>query len=161
MPTDTRRARPTRGRAVRARTAALTIAGGLALVLGLGACGGGTPGGAASGGGSGSGGTSSPTAATPTPSGATPSPTGKKPTPTVSSSALPLHEEISVTGQVIEGLRPQCVVLQTANRRFVLTGTPARTLHRGDRVAVVGVPRPDLVSPCGGAILVVTHVALR
>jgi hypothetical protein len=78
----------------------------------------------------------------------------------VSSSALPLHEEISVTGEVIEGLRPQCVVLQTANRRFVLTGAPVRTLHSGDRVAVVGVPRPDLLSPCG-AILVVTHAAVR
>jgi len=78
----------------------------------------------------------------------------------VSSTALPLHEEISVTGQAIEGLRPQCVVLQTANRRFVLTGAPARTLHPGDRVAVVGVPRPDLLSPCG-AILVVAHAAVR
>ena len=156
MPTDSRCVRPTRVRAVRARTAALTVAGGLALVVGLGACGGGTPGGTASGGAS----SPTPTAATPTPPGATPSPTGRKPTPTVSSSALPLHEEISVTGQVIEGLRPQCVVLQTANRRFVLTGAPARTLHRGDRVAVVGVPRPDLLSPCG-AILVVTHAAVR
>ena len=154
MPTDSRSVRPTRVRAVRARTAALTVAGGLALVVGLGACGGGTPGGTASGG------AASPTPTAATPSGATPSPTGRKPTPTVSSSALPLHEEISVTGQVIEGLRPQCVVLQTANRRFVLTGAPARTLRRGDRVAVVGVPRPDLLSPCG-AILVVTHAAVR
>jgi hypothetical protein len=152
MPTDSPRVRPTRVRAVRARTAALTLAGGLALVVGVGACGGGTPGGTASG--------PTPTAATPTPSGATPSPTGRKPTPTVSSSALPLHDEISVTGEVIEGLRPQCVVLQTANRRFVLTGAPVRTLHSGDRVAVVGVPRPDLLSPCG-AILVVTHAAVR
>lgn len=160
MPTDSHRDCPVRVRAVRARTAALTLAGGLALVVGLGACGGGTPGGTASGG-TASGGTPSPTpTATPTPSGATPSPTGGKPTPTVSSSALPVHEEISVTGQVIEGLRPQCVVLQTASRRYVLTGAPARTLHRGDRVAVVGVPRPDLLSPCG-AILVVTHVAVR
>ena len=155
MPTDSPCVRPTRVRAVRARTAALTVAGGLALVVGLGACGGGTPGGTASGGTS----SPTPTVATPTPSGTTPS-TGRKPTPTVSSSALPLHEEISVTGQVIEGLRPQCVVLQTANRRFVLTGAPARTLHPGDRVAVVGVPRPDLVSPCG-AILVVAHAAVR
>ena len=156
MPTDSRRVRPTRARVVRARTAALTLAGGLALVVGLGACGSGTPGGTASGGAS----SPTPTATTPAPSGATPSPTGRKPTPTVSSSALPLHEEISVTGQVIEGLRPQCVVLQTVNRRFVLTGAPVRSLHSGDRVAVVGVPRPDLLSPCG-AILVVTHAAVR
>ena len=155
MPTVSDCVRPTRVRAVRARTAALTLAGGLVLVVGLGACGGGTPGGTASGASS-----PTPTAAIPTPSGATPSPTGRKPTPTVSSSALPVHEEISVTGRVIEGLRPQCVVLQTANRRFVLTGAPARTLHRGDRVAVVGVPRPDLLSPCG-AILVVTYAAVR
>ena len=78
----------------------------------------------------------------------------------MSSTALPEHQEVSALGRIVEGLRPQCVVLQTSNRRYVLTGSDAGGLRVGQQVAVVGVPRPDLVSPCG-AILVVSHVALR
>ena len=146
------------------RAAVAGVAGG--LVLGLGACGQGTPAGPPSGTGPasapGSGSvTGAPSGtATPTPSATTPSPTGKAPSPTVSSTALPQHEEVSALGRVVEGLRPQCVVLQTSNRRYVLTGSEAGGLRVGQQVAVVGVPRPDLVSPCG-AILVVSHVALR
>ena len=134
------------------RAAAVSVAGGLAL--GLGACGQGTPAGTSSATGSPSG------SATPTPTATTPSPTGKAPSPTVSSSALPPHEEVSALGRIVEGLRPQCVILQTSDRRYALTGSEARGLRVGEQVAVVGVPRPELVSPCG-AILVVSHVALR
>ena len=141
------------------RAAAVSVAGGLAL--GLGACGQGTPAGTSSATGSPSGSaTLSPSAATPTPSATTPSPTGKAPSPTVSSSALPPHEEVSALGRIVEGLRPQCVILQTSNRRYALTGSEAGGLRVGQQVAVVGMPRPDLVSPCG-ATLVVSHVALR
>jgi hypothetical protein len=155
---------PTRIHRLALKAAAVSVAGG--LVLGLGACGQGTRAGTPSGAGSASStgsasGTRSPSGgATPSPSATTPSPTGKAPSPTVSSSALPQHEEVSALGQVVEGLRPQCVVLQTSNRRYVLTGSEAGGLRVGQRVAVVGVPRPDLVSPCG-AILVVSHMALR
>jgi hypothetical protein len=149
---------PTRIHRLALKAATVSVAGG--LVLGLGACGQGTPAGTPSGTGSPSGGTTPSGGATPSPSATTPSPTGKAPTPTVSSSALPQHEEVSALGRVVEGLRPQCVVLQTSNRRYVLTGSEAGGLRVGQRVAVVGVPRPDLVSPCG-AILVVSHMALR
>jgi len=67
---------------------------------------------------------------------------------------------VAVTGQIVEGLRPQCVMLQTADRRWVLTGKEAARLRMGQHVAVVGVPRPDLLSPCG-AILVVSSVTVR
>ena len=66
-----------------------------------------------------------------------------------------------MTGQIVEGLRPQCVILQTrepplrADRR-----ARRRGLRIGQQVAVVGVPRPDLLSPCG-AILVVSYVTAR
>ena len=140
------------------RAAAVGVAGGLAL--GLGACGQGTPPGTPSSTGSSSGTASASGSATPSPSAATPSPTGKAPSPTVSSSARPAHEEVSALGRIVEGLRPQCVVLQTSNRRYVLTGSEVGGVGVGQRVAVVGVPRPDLVSPCG-AILVVSHMALR
>jgi hypothetical protein len=132
------------------RAALLTVVG--ALALGLGGCGQNTSGGAPSTSGSPSG------SATSAP-GTTPSPTGK-PAPTPSSTALPKHQEVSVTGQIVEGLRPQCVMLQTANRRYVLTGKEAARLRTGQHVAVVGVPRPDLLSPCG-AILVVSSVTVR
>jgi hypothetical protein len=149
---------PTRLHRLALRAAVVGAAGG--LVLGLGACGQGTPAGTPSGTGPASV-TGSPSGtATPTPSATTPSPTGKAPSPSVSSTALPQHEEVSALGRIVEGLRPQCVVLQTSNRRYVLTGSEAGGLRVGQQVAVVGMPRPDLVSPCG-AILVVSHVALR
>ena len=111
------------------RAAAVSVAGGLAL--GLGACGQGTPAGTSSGTGSASG-TGSPSRPPRprTPSATTPSPTGKAPSPTVSSSALPQHEEVSALGRIVEGLRPQCVVLQTSNRRYVLTGVRSRRAAR-------------------------------
>jgi hypothetical protein len=149
---------PTRIHRLVLRAAAVSVVGGLAL--GLGACGQGTPPGTPSGTGSASATASPSGSATPSPPATTSSQPGKPPRPTVSSSALPPQEEVSALGRVVEGLRPQCVVLQTSNRRYVLTGSEVGGLHTGQRVAVVGVPRPDLVSPCG-AILLVSHVALR
>jgi hypothetical protein len=149
---------PTRLHRLALRAAAVSVAGGLAL--GLGACGQGTPPGTPSGTGSASATASPSGSATPSPPATTSSQPGKPPRPTVSSSALPPQEEVSALGRVVEGLRPQCVVLQTSKRRYVLTGSEVGGLGVGQRVAVVGVPRPDLVSPCG-AILVVSHVALR
>ncbi len=149
---------PTRIHHLVLRAAAVGVAGG--LVLGLGACGQGSPAGTPSGSGSASA-TGSPSGtATPRPSATAPVPTGKAPSPTVSSTALPRHQEVSALGRIVEGLRPQCVILQTSNRRYVLTGSGSGGLRVGQQVAVVGVPRPDLVSPCG-AILVVSHMALR
>ena len=115
---------PTRIHRLVLRAAVVSAAGG--LVLGLGACGQGTPAGTSSGTGSAS--------VTGPPSGprrrrrpaTTPSPTGKAPSPSVSSTALPQHEEVSALGRIVEGLRPQCVVLQTSKRRYVLTGVRGR-----------------------------------
>jgi hypothetical protein len=149
---------PTRIHRLALRAAAAGVTGG--VLLALGACGQGTTTGTPPSTGSASV-TGSPSGSvTPRPSATTPSPTGTEPRPRVSSTALPQHEEVSALGRVVEGLRPQCVVLQTSDRRYVLTGSGATGLRVGQRVAVVGVPRADLVSPCG-AILVVSHVALR
>lgn len=75
-----------------------------------------------------------------------------------SSTGSPSSPETTVTGQVIEGLRPSCVVLQVPDRRYALTGEPARGLPVGARVRVSGTVRPDLVNPCGSTTFVVTTV---
>lgn len=63
-----------------------------------------------------------------------------------------------MTGQVIEGVKPGCVVLQVPDRRYTLTGGLSKGLAVGTRVRVRGTERPDLVSPCGSMTFVVTSV---
>jgi len=55
----------------------------------------------------------------------------------------------TVSGVVIEGLRPTCRVLQTSQRRYALTGQATQHLREGDKVTVTGVERSDLINPCG------------
>lgn len=66
--------------------------------------------------------------------------------------------ETTVTGTVVEGAQPSCRNLQAdAGGRWALTGEPAAALAIGDHVTVLGMPRPDLISPCG-RVFVVTSV---
>ena len=62
--------------------------------------------------------------------------------------------DMTVTGAIIEGLRSSCRILQTADRRYALTGAGTAELRVGDQVTVTGRPRPDLVSPCGSVFVV-------
>ena len=55
----------------------------------------------------------------------------------------------TISGVLIEGLRPTCRVLQTSQRRYALTGPATQHLKEGDTVTVTGVERSDLVNPCG------------
>ena len=105
------------------------------LLVALAACGGQTTGGTPSG---------SSSAASPS-------------SPSASSSSSPgTGQQTTVTGQVIEGVRPSCVVLQVPDRRYALTGDLAKGLAVGARVRVTGTVRPDLVSSCGSTTFVVT-----
>ena len=79
-------------------------------------------------------------------------------TPSTSTSSPSTGQETTMTGQVIEGVRPSCVILQVPDRRYALTGDPARGLAVGMRVRVRGTVRPDLVSSCGSTTFVVTAV---
>lgn len=79
-------------------------------------------------------------------------------TPSTSTSSPATGQETTMTGQVIEGVKPSCVILQVPDRRYALTGDPAHGLAVGTRVRVRGTVRPDLVSPCGSTTFVVTAV---
>ena len=62
--------------------------------------------------------------------------------------------EVTVSGVMIEGLRSNCRILQTDQRRYALPGPGTAALRVGDQVTVTGRPRPDLISPCGSVFVV-------
>jgi hypothetical protein len=82
--------------------------------------------------------------------------------PPVSSSApsparsLGPTDQTTVSGVIIEGLRPTCRVLQTDRRRYALVGPATQELSQGQRVTVTGHERPDLLNPCGLTFVVST-----
>jgi len=81
---------------------------------------------------------------------------GSNPPPTsvgsgrpTSSAPRPAPAEETLSGVLIEGVRPSCRVLQTTQRRYALVGATTQSLKQGDTVIVTGVERADLVNPCG------------
>jgi len=71
-----------------------------------------------------------------------------------SSAPKPAPAEQTLSGVLIEGVRPSCRVLQTTQRRYALVGATTQSLKQGDKVTVTGVERPDLVNPCGFTFVV-------
>jgi hypothetical protein len=63
-------------------------------------------------------------------------------------------DQTTVSGVMIEGLRPICRVLQTSQRRYALVGPRTQELVPGQHVTVTGLERPDLINPCGVAFVV-------
>jgi hypothetical protein len=64
---------------------------------------------------------------------------------------------VTISGVIIEGLRPTCRVLETATQRYALVGPGTAELKEGDRVTVTGTEQPGAHNPCGVAFLV-THL---
>jgi hypothetical protein len=71
------------------------------------------------------------------------------PSSTPATPATPATPGQTLSGVIIEGIRPGCRVLQTSQRRYALVGATTPALHLGDKVTVTGVERSDLVNPCG------------
>ena len=65
------------------------------------------------------------------------------------SAAKPAPAQQTLSGVIVEGVRPSCRVLQTSRRRYALVGAATAALHQGDKVTVTGVERVDLVNACG------------
>ena len=90
--------------------------------------------------------------ATPTPSesGST-SPT---PSPSPSFSAVPIpptggaNGEITVTGVIEEGVEPNCMLLKTADKSYLLIGGDRALIQQGGRLTVRGKPEPGLMTTC-------------
>jgi hypothetical protein len=81
--------------------------------------------------------------------GSTPPPTSVGTGSPASSATKPTPAERTLSGVIIEGIRPSCRVLQTTQRRYALVGVTTQSLQQGDKVTVTGVERVDLVNPCG------------
>jgi hypothetical protein len=69
--------------------------------------------------------------------------------PQPSTTAKAVTTQQTLSGVIVEGIRPNCRVLQTSQRRYALTGPATARLRQGDNVTVTGVERTDLVNPCG------------
>lgn len=67
---------------------------------------------------------------------------------------------MTLTGTLVEGIRPSCRVLATAAGRYALTGLGDAALQLGDVLTVTGKPAPHLISPCGRTF-VVSRFAMR
>ncbi len=61
---------------------------------------------------------------------------------------------VTVSGVIIEGLRPTCRVLDTGTQRYALVGPGTSALHEGDRVTVTGSEQPGTHNPCGTTFVV-------
>jgi len=71
----------------------------------------------------------------------------------------PTTADRTLSGVIIEGLRPTCRVLQTSDRHYALTGPLAQHLRQGDKVTVTGAERRNLINPCGLTFVVVAITA--
>jgi hypothetical protein len=86
-------------------------------------------------------------------SGASPPVSSGAPSPARQSGHI---DKATVSGVIIEGLRPTCRVLQTDQRRYALVGPETQELVQGQHVTVTGHERPDLINPCGLTFVVST-----
>lgn len=100
-------------------------------------------------------GSPSPTTGTPSPPTGTPSPTGPAEIPSLPASPPPLlpsetprGPELTLTGEVVEGVELNCRVLQTDTGEYLLIGEAARELPLGETVTVRGQPQPGLATTC-------------
>jgi hypothetical protein len=67
--------------------------------------------------------------------------------------------EVTVTGTVVEGVEPGCLLLDAGGRRYLLIGGDRAELQAGSRVSVAGRSDPNLLSTCQqGEPLVVSSI---
>jgi hypothetical protein len=66
-------------------------------------------------------------------------------TPTTSATGAPL-EFVRVTGTVVSGAEPGCLLLDTAIRRYQLVGGGDTALSPGQQVTVTGLVDPNTIS---------------
>lgn len=87
---------------------------------------------------------SGPAAGTPSGPGGTATPV--VPSPSAGGSSVP--GEITVTGQVEDGVEPGCLLLRAPDQLYLLIGGDRARLAAGGRLAVRGVPDPGALSTC-------------
>ncbi|MET7423083.1 hypothetical protein [Dactylosporangium sp. NPDC005555] len=70
--------------------------------------------------------------------------------PVPSLSAVPSRAAsgVSVSGEVVEGVEPGCLLLRTSGTLYLLIGGDRAALQAGKRVTVTGSPQPGMMSTC-------------
>ena len=67
--------------------------------------------------------------------------------------------EVTVSGTVVEGVEPGCLLLDAGGRQYLLIGGDRAELQAGSRVSVTGRSDPNLLSTCQqGEPLVVASI---
>jgi hypothetical protein len=69
------------------------------------------------------------------------------PSPSLSATGPPLAE-MTLTGTVEEGVEPNCVILHTEGKTYLLLGGDRAVVKFGAKVKVRGRPQPNMVSHC-------------
>jgi hypothetical protein len=79
-------------------------------------------------------------------------PSGGSPSGSPSSSQSPYHSyspgELTLTGQVQEGVEAGCLVMTSGGQTYQLVGGDRQVLRAGKRVTVRGRPTPGMVTIC-------------
>jgi hypothetical protein len=70
------------------------------------------------------------------------------PSPSASSLTPQPTGEVTLTGEVLEGVEPNCTVLHTDTGDYLVYGPSAEELRIGATVTVRGVVRPDVFTTC-------------
>jgi hypothetical protein len=90
----------------------------------------------------------------PSPTTGTPPPTGPVGTPTLPASPpllpteTPRGPELTLTGEVVEGVEANCLVLETDTGSYLLIGEAAQDLPLGETITIRGQPQPGLATTC-------------
>ena len=66
--------------------------------------------------------------------------------------------DITVSGTLIDGLRADCRILQTTDRRWSLSGPGTEELREGQQVTVTGQAAAGAKSMCGPPLFVVSKI---
>ena len=69
------------------------------------------------------------------------------PSPSLSATGPPLAE-MTLTGMVEEGVEPNCLILHTAGKTYLLLGGDRTVVKSGAKLNVRGRPQPNMVSHC-------------
>ena len=90
--------------------------------------------------------------ATPTPSGSTGQPNLSPSSPLTPSGGVvggkSADGEITLTGEIEEGVEAGCVLLRAGNQAYLLLGGDREMIAKGGRLVVRGKPQPGLMTTC-------------
>lgn len=80
---------------------------------------------------------------------------------TTSARSTPEGEEIELTGTILTPTTPDCLILDSNDGRWELTGDLPEEIRPGDEIQVVGRSGPHSRGPCDAPVLEVIRISAR